>query len=333
MTGVTICVGTVTAIKAVWEVRIKKHKEELQKEKTFNQKAAIGRLATASVWEDWITLAKLKEKVVTEDGRIILKVEKEEWKKLPSVLLKMTYLQEWQLHRIGLERIPHFIGQFDNLIVLDLARNAISHIPKEIGQLTKIRELLLSYNRIKMVPAELSNCLNLEKLELAANMHLSELPGELSSLKKLYHLDLSINQFTTFPSAILSMPALEWLDMGGNKLVKLPEEINRMEKLHTLWLQRNEITHLPSTISEMANLTTLVLSSNKLRTIPVCMEHMTNLRFVNFRDNLLEYEVTLPPCDSPEEEEERELFGREFMQYYIQEIKNRAAPPRHADST
>jgi len=31
-------------------------------------------------WEDRITLAKLKEKVVTEEGRVILRIEKEEWK-------------------------------------------------------------------------------------------------------------------------------------------------------------------------------------------------------------------------------------------------------------
>lgn len=34
------------------------------------------------VWEERVSLAKLKEKVVTEDGRVILKIENEEWKVL-----------------------------------------------------------------------------------------------------------------------------------------------------------------------------------------------------------------------------------------------------------
>lgn len=142
---------------------------------------------------------------------------------------------------------------------------------------------------------------------------------QLSDLKKLSHIDLCMNQFTTIPSALLNMPNLEWLDMGGNQLQMLPDAIDRMENLHTLWLQRNEINSLPETIVNMKNLSTLVLSNNKLKDIPSCMMHMTNLRFVNFRDNPLELEITLPPCENTEEEEQQEMFGIEFMHMYIQE--------------
>jgi len=34
------------------------------------------------VWEERATLAKLKEKVINEDGRAVLKIEEEEWKVL-----------------------------------------------------------------------------------------------------------------------------------------------------------------------------------------------------------------------------------------------------------
>jgi len=33
----------------------------------------------------------------------------------------------------------------------------------------------------------------------------------------------------------------------------------------------------------------------------------------------LELEVTLPPCEKTEEEEQQEMFGIEFMHLYIQE--------------
>lgn len=325
MTGVTVCCGTVNSIKALWETRIKKSKDELKKEIEQRDRRAVGRLTGA--WEDRITLAKLKEKVVTEEGRVILRIEQEEWKTLPPALVQLSQIQEWQLHRIGLKKIPRFISSFESLIVLDLSRNSVTEIPKEIGKLTRLRELFLSYNKVSYVPEELGCCENLEKLELSMNENLDELPTQLSNLKKLYHLDLSMNQFTTIPDCVVNLPSLEWLDMGSNRLESLPEDIHRMEKLHTLWLPRNELEYLPDNISRMQSLDTLVLSKNKLRDIPPLMEGMSNLRFVNFRDNPLTYDVTLPDLkeDADEEENDREMFGREFMHFYIQEARKRGS--------
>ncbi|XP_028857563.1 leucine-rich repeat-containing protein 39 isoform X2 [Denticeps clupeoides] len=347
MTGVAACFGSVSSIKALWETRIKKSKEDLQKQRDLRDKAAVGRLTGA--WEDRITLAKLKERVYTEEGRLILRIEKEEWKTLPPALVQIIQLQEWQLHRVGLQKIPHFIGSFENLIVLDLSRNAITEIPKEIGKLTRLRELLVSYNRVNSVPEELGCCENLEKLELAMNRNLDELPSQLGNLKKLFHLDLSMNQFTEIPDCVVSLPALEWLDMGSNQIQRLPDDLHRcaprhaqrrtfpasflrsvcsrcrMDKLHTLWLQRNELEYLPDNISRMRSLDTLVLSSNRLRDIPGLMEGMSNLRFVNFRDNPLTLEVSLPDANAAlgEEDDDREMFGRDFMHHYINESRKR----------
>lgn len=53
-------------------------------------------------------------------------------------------------------------------------------------------------------------------------------------------------------------------------------------------------------------------------------------RFVNFRDNPLTLDVTLPcrKTDTQDseagDEEDREMFGREFMHLYIQEARKRA---------
>ncbi|OXB66168.1 hypothetical protein ASZ78_012967 [Callipepla squamata] len=190
MTETAVCIGSFTAVKTLWEVRIQKINEELRKEKEFRERSA-GRLLL--VWEERATLAKLKEKVMNEDGRAVLRIEEEEWKTLPSCLLKLIHLQEWQLHRTSLQKIPQFVGRFHNLVVLDLSRNSIESVPKEIGELY----LILFY---------------------------------IAFLRKLM----------------------------------------------------------------------------------LC-------KFVNFRDNPLELEITLPPCENTEEEEEQEMFGIEFMHLYIQE--------------
>lgn len=47
------------------------------------------------------------------------------------------------------------------------------------------------------------------------------------NLKKLQHLDLSMNDFPAVPDCVVALPALQWLDMGGNGLRRLPEDIHR----------------------------------------------------------------------------------------------------------
>ncbi|XP_040215882.1 leucine-rich repeat-containing protein 39 isoform X1 [Rana temporaria] len=312
-----VYVGSISSIRALWEGRIQQHQEDLKAQKDRRGKKGVGEIS--NVWESRIQLSRLKEKICNEDGRLILRIEKEEWKTLPACLVKLSQLQEWQLHRTGLTAIPAFIANFSNLLVLDLSRNAIATIPREIGRLTKLRELLLSYNRISEVPAELGDCESLERLELAVNKDISHLPDQLCKLKQLTNLDLSMNQFSSIPRAVLDLPALEWLDMGSNRISEIPKEIDKMQTLHTLWLQRNEISELPDSISCLKNLSTLVLTNNLMKQIPLCLQSLHNLRFVNFRDNPLALQVTLPTSDE-EEEDERELFGLQFMHAYIQEI-------------
>lgn len=50
------------------------------------------------------------------------------------------------------------------------------------GNLTRLRELLASYNRLNCVPEELCSCESLERLELAMNRDLDELPQQVVGL-------------------------------------------------------------------------------------------------------------------------------------------------------
>ncbi|XP_077441146.1 leucine-rich repeat-containing protein 39 [Vanacampus margaritifer] len=317
MAAILAC-GSVSSMKTLWESKIQKIQDNREKQR----RKVCSRLGAAGVWEERHTLARLRDKLKTQDGRLLLCLEHEEWKMLPGCLVQLSQVQEWHIHRTGLQKIPSFVSRFRHLLVLDLSRNGLTEIPKEIGGLTRLRELLLSYNRVRFVPEELGDCESLERLELAVNRDLDRLPDELSQLRRLDRLDLSMNAFEILPPCLLRMPALEWLDMAGNRLRSLPEDIHRMDKLRALWLQRNRLEKVPDNVGRMSRLDTLVLSGNRLRDIPPVMEDMDNLRFVNFRDNPLPLTPETDAAD--EDDDEREMFGREFMLTYIREARNKA---------
>ncbi|XP_078734085.1 uncharacterized protein LOC144948462, partial [Lampetra fluviatilis] len=304
------------SLRALWERRIRATTEEAERQRCNRERRSLGRLSAA--WEHRISVAKLRELLVTVDGRVVLKVLKLDWEKLPVALEQLPAMHEWQIHRTQLHSLPPNLGAFGSLLTLDLSRNRIHCLPPQIGQLSRLRELSLSYNALESVPPELSQCRELQRLELSANQGLHELPDELGSLPSLYHVDLSVNSFPHVPSALLRLAALEWLDLSSNRLEGLPSDLSSWERLHSLWLQRNLLQALPESLCRLRSLTTLVLSGNRLRQLPLAMEAMTGLTFVNLRDNPLEPAVTLP---DPEEVEEVEKFGMDFMRHYLRTLR------------
>lgn len=66
---------------------------------------------------------------------------------LPGCLVQLSQVQEWQIHRTGLQKIPHFISSFQNLLVLDLSRNGVTEIPKQIGQCVSYKKYYSYHNR------------------------------------------------------------------------------------------------------------------------------------------------------------------------------------------
>lgn len=93
---VVVACCSVSSIKALWETRIRKVKEdrdEEQKRRSPRDKAS-NRLGLG-LWEDRALFARLKDKLQTEDGRLVLRIEKEEWKSLPGCLVQFNQVQEW----------------------------------------------------------------------------------------------------------------------------------------------------------------------------------------------------------------------------------------------
>nr|XP_055024807.1 leucine-rich repeat-containing protein 2 isoform X2 [Misgurnus anguillicaudatus] len=348
--SVDIPVYDLSLIRKLWEGRVKKYRQRQKKEEERISKSALTKLNVE--WQYRIACRKLKSSEVEtlqcylerstltqldilpnninkddkeEDKKFIFELTGNKWMKLPEDLQYMTYLKEWHIRGTRIPEIPTYIEMFVDLRVLDVPKNGLTKLPAEIGKLTSLRELNVSYNKLLSIPAELGDCENLERLEMTANINLTELPFELSHLKKLQYLDMSENQFATIPICVLRMENLTFLDISNNRLKDLPEDIDRIEALETVFLHRNKIKYIPMSMSNITHLKMLVLSADELISIPSRFVDNPDIKLIRLYDNPLKTE--------DDEEHVSEIntdeHEKEFMKMYLQSLEERETQPTY----
>ena len=99
---------------------------------------------------------------------------------------------------------------------------------------------------------------------MVSHNYLSILPYEISKLDKLKYLDISRNDFRTFPSVLFEMPSLSYLNISRNKIRKFPKGIGNLMGLKVLNISKNRLTELPAYIADMTNLKELIIDDNPL---------------------------------------------------------------------
>ncbi|KAM4619393.1 LOW QUALITY PROTEIN: p53-induced death domain-containing protein 1 [Polymixia lowei] len=145
---------------------------------------------------------------------------------------------------------------------------------------------------------------------------LTVLPGSISSLSLLVHLDLSFNQLSCLPSCLFSLPvlsslllchnklsdlppdlgqlsSLSYLSLLGNQLVSLPPGLGQLKALRTLDISHNLLQDLPEEIGALGELVKMELSHNKLRQLPETMGSLLSLRDLVIHSNDLRL---IPQC-------------------------------------
>ncbi|XP_053323624.1 leucine-rich repeat-containing protein 2 [Spea bombifrons] len=347
-------------IKALWETRVKKYKEQCKKEKQRIEQSALEKIK-----KEWTFILECRNKGIPQavymkhgfvdtelkipereeqnsDKKDLIVNEKpktdkfifhlfgEQWEELPESLKEKTYLKQLYVNKTRIRIIPEYIRFFQKLNVLDMSQNKISTIPSEIGYLKSLKELNVSFNNIKEIPPELGDCENLEKLDLSGNLDLMELPFELSNLKKVTFVDLSANKFCSIPICVLRMSMLKWLDISNNNLKDLPQDIDRLEELETLLLQKNKLTYLPQELTNISKLRLLVVSGDSLVEIPSSLEENPSLKYVKLLDNPIDGSLDLEDDeDLNENNQDREIFEKEFMKAYIKDLTERETTPTY----
>ena len=145
----------------------------------------------------------------------------------------------------SLKTLPEEIGNFSNLISLELRESGITSLPTSIGRLHALREL-------KLVNMKL----------------LKPLPEEIGHLGNLISLDLRESGITSLPASIGRLHKLKVLDLFPTGITFLPEEIGNLGKLKRLKLSAPRITSLPASIGRLHNLELLTFCSARITSLP-----------------------------------------------------------------
>ncbi|XP_067430069.1 leucine-rich repeat-containing protein 2 [Thunnus thynnus] len=367
-------------IRGIWEVRVKKYRQRQKKEQERKEQSALAKIDQQ--WQYRIYCKKLKASELNllhnylerstlthiqpytdlseaeqiqkdqihqqdqkdpDQSKLIFQLNGEQWTDFPKELQWMTYLKEWHVTETKICKLPDYTALFTQLTVLEIPKNAIAELPPEIGKLTGLRDLNVSYNRLSRVPPELGNCENLEKLLLAGNHNLSELPFELSDLKKLVHLDIAENKFVSIPICALRMHNLQLLDLSHNSLTDLPQDMDRLENLVTLFVHKNNLSYLPQSLSDIPTLKMVVVSGDELRCIPTRLCSGPDIKFIRLYDNDTSKEKKKKKeeeekkkkeknerrkwKEQKEEEVKKDSREKEFIHAYIATLKDRESVP------
>lgn len=143
------------------------------------------------------------------------------------------------------EKIPDIIGEFENLVWLNLYGNYDVKLPQSISKLKNLKELNIG------------------------NMNLKSLPSWLTELTSLEHIDFSYNPLNKVPDVIVKMENLKYIEASECNINSIPQNVNKLNKLISLELAYNNISSLPEQLYEMKSLRYLGLESNKMQEIPL----------------------------------------------------------------
>ncbi|GAM20705.1 hypothetical protein SAMD00019534_038800, partial [Acytostelium subglobosum LB1] len=225
-------------------------------------------------------------------------------------LSQLQYLKHLDVSNNLLTMAPSYLN---SLIHLNISYNSIQSFPNGI-QLPVLEELLYSHNRVSLFPTPILELSHLHMLDMSGNQ-LAYIPDEISQLAgTLRHLDISDNQFTSFPPSVAtliglrslrlagnnlgtlspsftSLVALEILDLHQCSLISFDFDLGNLENLTELSLSENRLLELSITTSNslglLKKMKNLDLSSNQLTTIPKQVGWLTNLRRLNLSQNQL----------------------------------------------
>ncbi|KAL2934480.1 hypothetical protein RDABS01_017599 [Bienertia sinuspersici] len=196
---------------------------------------------------------------------------------IPPSTATMVKLQTLRLeNNFFNESVPDWLDTLSNLTILSLSNNHLTGaFPASIGNIRTLNTLALSNNKISGELPDLSNLRSLKMLDVAGNKldsklpdlpgalfmallnnnsFTSEIPQRFKKLKRLQHLDLSLNRLQgRLPVIIFSLPNIGYLNLASNELSGyLPHHLECGAKLEYVDMTNNQLTgEIPGCLSKI----------------------------------------------------------------------------------
>nr|XP_020498571.1 leucine-rich repeat-containing protein 18 [Labrus bergylta]XP_029134988.1 leucine-rich repeat-containing protein 18 [Labrus bergylta] len=156
------------------------------------------------------------------------------------------------LSKMGIITFPKCILKLTNVDELDLSRNMIRKLPDNIGSFSSLRWLDLHSNKLESVPESIGNLAGLTHLNISNNCLTSAgLPSTLGSLAGLKSLNLGLNQLDTLPPSMAALDSLQELGLFDNLFTKIPECLKELHNLNKVNTKRNPLSYTQADIDGM----------------------------------------------------------------------------------
>lgn len=180
-------------------------------------------------------MAKGKE---TKGTKVTLKTAKK------AIRMTLEGRRRLTLSNMGITTFPKCLLKLTHVDELDLSRNRIQKLPDNIGDLSSLRWLDLHSNKLESVPESVGDLVGLTHLNLSNN-HLTSagLPSSLGSLTSLTNLNLGMNQLDALPPTLAALDSLQELGLFDNLFITLPEFLTGLRNLTKVNMKRNPLSY------------------------------------------------------------------------------------------
>lgn len=149
----------------------------------------------------------------------------------------------------------------------------------------RLEFLNVSKNKLVELPPSINNLVNLKLLDISEN-EFTTFP-DISGLVKLENLSLAKTKLDKFPENLLKITTLRILDLSHNQFIDLPDDGTVLENLVVLNFSFNNLQKIPSWVFNCTKLQSLNLTNTQLSKLEQSIKNLKNLKALNLSDNFL----------------------------------------------
>ncbi|MBN2151630.1 MAG: leucine-rich repeat domain-containing protein [Candidatus Lokiarchaeota archaeon] len=126
----------------------------------------------------------------------------------------------------------------------------------------------------------------LVSMNLSKN-NLSALPDAVMNLTALKKVVLNANKLSSLPDSFMKLTTLQELVLSNNQFRVFPEVLTKMPSIRRLNLDYNQMAHIPERIDALQVLNDLSLNHNNVESVPDSIGRLKSLEQLHLEDNRL----------------------------------------------